>query len=66
MSEILVRQQKMVQKLWILDPKIKISSPFLTTNLWIFELNDAQVLFGMFQGFKKATPYGRARNLRLS
>ena len=24
----------MVQKLWILDPKIKISSPFQTTNLW--------------------------------
>ena len=24
----------MVHKLWILDPKIKISSPFQTTNLW--------------------------------
>ena len=24
----------MVQKLWILDPKIKISSPLQTTNLW--------------------------------
>ena len=24
----------MVHKLWILDPKIKINSPFQTTNLW--------------------------------
>ena len=32
----------------------------------IFEFNDAYVLFGMFQGFKKATPYGCAWKLRLS
>ena len=32
----------------------------------IFEFNDAQILFGMFQGFKKATPYGGARKLRLT
>ena len=32
----------------------------------IFELNDAQILFGMFQGFKKATPYGGAKKLRLT
>ena len=25
---------RMVRKLWILHPKIKISSPFLTANLW--------------------------------
>ena len=32
----------------------------------IFEFNDAQILFGMVQGFKKTTPYGRAWKLRLS
>ena len=32
----------------------------------IFEFNDAQILFGMFQEFKKATPYGGARKLRLT
>ena len=32
----------------------------------IFEFNDAEILFGMFQGFKKAIPYGRAWKLRLS
>ena len=32
----------------------------------IVEFNDAQILFGMFQGFKKATPYGGARKLRLT
>ena len=37
----------------------------LISNL-VFEFNDAQILFGMFQGFKKATPYGGARKLRLT
>ena len=32
----------------------------------IFESNDSQILFGMFQGFKKATPYGGANKLRLT
>ena len=32
----------------------------------IFEFNDAQILFGMFQGFKKVTPFGRAKKLRLT
>ena len=32
----------------------------------IFEFNDAQILFGMFQGFKKVTPYGCAWKLSLS
>ena len=32
----------------------------------VFEFNDAKVLFGMFQGFKKATPYEGARKLRLT
>ena len=32
----------------------------------IFEFNDAQILFGMFEGFKKATPYGGAKKLRLT
>ena len=27
---------------------------------------DDQILFGMFQGFKKATPYGGTRKLRLT
>ena len=31
----------------------------------IFEFNDAQILFGML-GFKKSTPYGGARKLRLT
>ena len=30
----MVRRQKMVKQLWILDPKIKISSPIKTKNLW--------------------------------
>ena len=37
---------------------------FLNPNL-IFEYNEAQILFGMFQGFKKITLYGGARKLRL-
>ena len=52
-------------KLRILDLKIKMSSPFQTTKLW----NEFQTWFSnsmisnlvwyiMFQGFKKATPYG--------
>ena len=32
----------------------------------IFEFNDAQILFGMFQGFKKVTPLGGAKKLRLT
>ena len=32
----------------------------------IFECNDSQILFGIFQGFKKATPYGGARKLRVT
>ena len=32
----------------------------------IFEFNDDQILFGMFQRFKKATPYGGTRKLRLT
>ncbi len=32
----------------------------------IFEFNDTQILCGMFQGSKKATPYGGARKLRLT
>ena len=32
----------------------------------IFKFNDAQILFGMFQGFKKRTPHGGARKLRLN
>ena len=32
----------------------------------IFEFKDAQILFGMFQRFKKAIPYGGAKKLRLT
>ena len=32
----------------------------------IFEFNDPQILFGMFQGFKNTTPYGGTRKLRLT
>ena len=32
----------------------------------IFEFNDAQILFGMFQGIKKVTPLGGAKKLRLT
>ena len=32
----------------------------------IFEFNDAQILFAMFQGFKKVTPLGGAKKLRLT
>ena len=32
----------------------------------IFEFNDAQILFGMFQGFKKVTLLGGAKKLRLT
>ena len=32
----------------------------------IFEFNDAQILFGMFQGFKKVTPLGGAKKFRLT
>ena len=32
----------------------------------IFEFNAFIGYFGIFQGFKKATPYGCARKLRLS
>ena len=32
----------------------------------IFEFNDNIGYFDMFQGFKKATPYGGARKLRLT
>ena len=46
-------------------PKIPIYVVKSNSKL-IFEFNVDQGLFGMYQGFKKATPYGRAWKLRLT
>ena len=52
-------------KIGVLKNLVKKYARFRALKL-ILEFNDNKGYFDMFQGFKKATPYGGTRKLRLT